>query len=176
MPNLFKRRLLVGSAIIGGSLLFFSLALFLLSGDLESRAGKVSADRALVSKGAAAISVLANLKKGAPQTVPYKQAIDKILVSQDQLLNFPKWLEGLSRTRRIALAFAFQGGQVASRGDLPAYIPFSVDLGGRLDDLKDFIEDIEFREPKFLLTLDSLDLTRKGADYRIVSQGRVFFK
>lgn len=176
MPTHFRRELIVSLAIMGGSIVVSALVLFLLSRDLQSQAEKVVADRALINQRAAVVAALASLKTDASRAELYKRAMDKILVSQDQLLDFPRWLDGLSRVREIGLTFLFQGSQVAPQGDSPGYIAFSVDLIGKLNNLVDFLKDVEFQSPRFLVSLDSIDLTRNGSDYRILSQGRVFFR
>lgn len=176
MPTYFRRELVISLAIIGGSIAVFALALYFLSKDVNFQEEKVVADRALINQRAAVLGALADLKRDAPRGDVYKRAMDKILVSQDQLLDFPRWLDGLARVRQIGLNFSFQGSQVAPLEDSPGYIAFSLDLVGKLSYLIDFLKDIEFQSPRFLISLDNVDLTRSGSDYRILSQGRVFFR
>lgn len=176
MPDRFRRELLISLFVIIGGLLIFSATLYLLSSDLSARAEKIVADRALISQRSAALEFLAESKKNTPRADVYKQAMDRILVSQDQILDFSRWLDGLARVRQVGLSFSFQGGQVSPHGDAPGYIGFSLDLNGKLDDLTNFLKDIEFQSPGFLINLDNFDLSRNGSNYRILTQGRVFFK
>lgn len=176
MFNHFRRELIFGLAFIGGGIVVFTSAIYFFSQDLESRADKVVSDRTLINQRAAALGALADLKRDSPPADIYKRAMDKILVSQDQLLDFPRWLDGLARVRRIGLNFSFQGNQIAPGENAAGYVAFSLDLIGKLDDLVDFLKDVEFRSPRFLISLEGIDLTRNGTDYRILSQGKVFFK
>ncbi len=176
MPNHFRRELIVSLAIVGGSILIFASILYFLSEDLSFQAEKVVADRALINQRAAILGALADLKKDASQADIYKRAMDKILVLQDQLLDFPHWLDGLSRAHQVGLSFSFQGSQVPPQGETPGYIAFSLDLTGKLGDLIDFLKDVEFQSPRFLVSLDNVGLTKGDSAYRISSQGRVFFR
>jgi len=156
--------------------LVFAAILYFLSRDLQFQAEKIVADRALINRRAAVLGALADLKRDAPQADVYKRAMDKLLVSQDQLLDFSRWLDGLARVRQIGLNFSFRGSQVAPQGDAPGYIAFSLDLAGKLNNLVEFLKDLESLSPRFLVGLDGVDLTGDGSSYRILSQGKVFFR
>jgi len=147
-----------------------------LSRDLESEAEKTATDRILISKRAAALESLADLKRNSAKADAYKQAMDKILISQDQLLDFPRWLEEAARIRRLALTFSFQGSEVQPQPNFPGYINFSLDLSGPIDDLTQFLKDFERQEPRFLVSLESFDFVRDGSIYRVLTRGKVFFR
>jgi hypothetical protein len=176
MPNHFRRELTISAIVIFGGLAIFSAVFYLLSSDLISQTGKIVADKALLAKRTATLEALASLKKDAAGAVLYKQAMDRLLVSQDQLIDFPKWLDSLARVRQIGLNFSFTGDQVPPGIDTPGYIIFSIDINGALDNLIAFIRDIELQSPRFLVALSGFDLNKTDSNYRITSQGRVFFR
>lgn len=176
MPNHFKQEITLSLSIIGGSIIVFGVLLYFLSQDVVSQADKIVADRLVVSQRATAIEALAELKNNKPKANAYFEAMNKILVTQDQLLDFPRWLDGLARVRQVGMNFSFHGTQNPSTGSSPGFISFSLDLTGASQNLIDFMKDIEFRSPRFLATIDNFDFTRKESGYRIMANGKVFFK
>lgn len=176
MHRHFRRQLILGLEIIAGSVLIFGAGLYLLADDLENKSEKIVTARALISQTAATIEALADLKNDAPKADAYRRAIDKILVSQDRLLDFPRWLEGLARGRKVALTFSFQGSQVKPLDNAPGHIGFSLDIRGALANLTEFLKDVEFQSPRFLVSLDNFNLNGSGSSYRITSQGKVYFR
>lgn len=175
-PNHFKRELVISFSIIGGSIIVFGIVLYFLSKDLTSRANKLTVDRLFISQRAATIAALASLKTDAPKADMYLQAMSKFLVSQDQLFDFPRWLDGIARSRQVGMNFSFQGSQTPPQGDMPGFISFSLDLSGELSNLVDFLKDIEFKSTRFLVAIDNFDLRRSDSGYRILANGKVFFK
>jgi hypothetical protein len=176
MPNRFRRELLISSLIIGVAVVAFGLAFYFLVQDLDSQAQKIVSDRALLAQRTALLLSLADLKKDAGSAAVYRQAIDKILVSQDQLIDFPQWISGLARIRQISLSFSFQGDQVPPQNGSLGYINFSLDASGSLENLGAFLEDVEFKAQRFLVVLDTADLSGGESGYRLLSHGRIFFK
>lgn len=177
MPINFKREILIGLAFLAGGILVFGGGVYYLSRDLDSQAQALIADRTLVANRAALLGSLADLKKDAPEAARYQQAMDKILVSSDRLLDFPKWLDDLARIHRVSLVFSFRGSQTPSRADAPGYIGFTMDVSGTAENLSGFLSDAEVKATRFLLALDAFDLAKsEGANYRVLTQGKLFSK
>jgi len=176
MPNRFRRELLISLLIVGAAVVAFGLTFYFLTNDLDYQAQKIAFDRASLSQRTTLLSSLADLKRDAASAGVYRQAIDKILVSQDQLIDFPQWISNLARIRQVSLGFSFQGDQVPPQNGSLGYINFSLNASGNLDNLGAFVEDLELRAPRFLVVLDAVDLSGGGTSYRLLSQGRVFFK
>ncbi|MEK7195264.1 MAG: hypothetical protein AAB655_01055 [Patescibacteria group bacterium] len=176
MANSFKREIIISASVIIGSILIMSVALYFLAKDIDSQAEKVAAARFAISDKALALEALANLKNGVPKADLYKQAMDKILVSRDQLIDFPRWLDGLARSRQVAFTSSFQGNQVEPQGGLPAYVGFMMDAGGSLNNLIGFFKDVETQAPRFLVNFERFDLNGGGSEYKIAAYGKVFFK
>ncbi|MBU6500637.1 MAG: hypothetical protein KGJ89_04260 [Patescibacteria group bacterium] len=176
MQNNFRRELFINFGVIVAVILIFGAVFYWFTGELSSQANQIAADRTLISKRTSAIAVLADLKDNSAQANTYKQAIDKVLVSQDQLLTFPNWLDSLARARQVTLSFSFQGNQTAPQGDSPGYIQFSINASGDLSNIISFIKDVEFQSPQFLVSLDGFSLSGAGSNYSVSLGGRVFFK
>ncbi len=178
MPSkVFRKELIIGAAIFFGGMLIITAGLYFLSNDITSKASTIVIDRALIGDRAQAIESLAGLKKNLSEAERYQKAIDKILVPQDQLIDFGRWLDGLARTRQVALSSAFDGTEVLPQAETLGSIGFSIDVSGALPNLLDFIRDVEVRSPRFLVDMVSFDMTRlSGSDYRATSRGRVYFK
>lgn len=176
MPNHFRRQILVNLAILIGSFIIAIFAVYWLEKDLNVKAETIAKDRLLIKSQTAALADLANLKVILPQATAYKQAMDKTMGTKEQLLDFPRWLEGLARVRRLSVNFNFRGRETEPQGNSPGFINFNLDLGGGIDDLTNFLKDIEYKAPGFLISLDNADLSRTDNNYRIFAQGQVFFR
>lgn len=176
MHQQFNRELLISFVILFGGLIVVGAAFFLLSRDLALQAEKAATARELIRQRAMVLEVLAGLKKEAPQAVAYKAALNRVLVSQDQLLDFPRWLDGLARGRRVALEFSFRGSQVAPEGQKPGSVGFSADLSGGLSSIVGFLKDIELQSSRFLLGLENFELNGGGDSYVLKISGRVYFR
>ncbi|MDP2598290.1 MAG: hypothetical protein Q8P49_00495 [Candidatus Liptonbacteria bacterium] len=172
----FRRELLISLAVLFGGVIAISGGLYVLDGDLGTQAARIVLDRALIAQRTQTISGLAELKRDSPQAKAYRDAMNVLLVTQDQLLDFPHWLDGLARSRSVALTFSFDPAPTMPQGDSPGFSGFSISVTGPIQNAVDFIRDAESRAPKFLVSLTNLDVTRSGSEYRIASHGQVYFK
>lgn len=175
MQAYFKKELIISLSIIFGSILLLGTAILFLSYDVAAQAEKVVSGRNSLLERANSLGVLAELKSGAIKAAVYRQAMNKILVTKDQLLDFRGWLDGLARGRNLTLSFSFRGETVPPSGDLPASIGFSLGVKGGLEDVLGFLKDIEFASPRFLLSLDDFSGKRDGLNYDFIGDGKVFF-
>ncbi len=174
MQEYFKKELFLDFSIILGSVLLAAVAIFFLNKDVASQAEKVSSARLSVAKQTAALGILATLKKDAPVAANYRQAMRRILITEDQLLNFPRVLESLARGRNLSLSFSPQGNPSGAGENTPGQLPFSLRLGGGLDNIIGFISDAELQSQNFLVSLDSFNLKGNGSYYDFTGGARVF--
>lgn len=172
----FRREVIWGAALILGSIVVFIAVFYFFSKSLNTIAKDIAGDRFLISKNTALLGNLATLKNDEQESVRYEKAMKKLLASKDQLINFPRWLEGLALARRVEMNFSFSGSEIAPQENYPGYINFSLNIAGTFDAVTAFIKDIETGAPRFLVSLNTFDATRNGSGYRIIFQGRVFFK
>ncbi len=176
MPTNFRRQILTATIIIGGSVMAFGAGFYFLSKSVGIQAEKIVTAQTFIAKDSAALAAFAELKKNAAEAALYQNAMEKVLVPKEQLLDFPRWLDGIARTRQVGLVFSFVGGESLPQAETPGFIGFSADITGTFDNLTAFIKDIEFNSARFLANFDGFDLTRSESNYRLVSQGKVFFK
>ena len=172
----FRREVLVGIIVITGSIFIFGAGFYFFSKSLRADAQYIAEDRLLIAESSAILASFAELKRDASLAVRYEKAMERLLVPKDHLIDFPRWLEGLARVRQVGLNFSFSGSEVGPQEDYPGYINFSLDVTGNFDAIAAFLKDAESQSVRFLLNLDTFDVTRGGSGYRVFSRGRVFFK
>jgi len=176
MQKYFRRHLIINLAAITVIILIFWAALSWLSLDVDSVVDKIVVDRTLIKKKAEAIGILAELKQTAPEAASYKKSVDAILPPQEQLLDFPRWLDGLARARRLNIGFDFQGRETPPQDASPGYAAFILNIGGALTDILAFVKDLELQVPRYLIGIEGFDLKETGEGYQLSTRGRVFFR
>lgn len=179
MNNNFRLNLLVSIGGIIVSFILFGVALYWLAKNISADAQKVIENRAIINKQTHSIAALAKLKAVAAQADTYSARMQELLPSQDELLDFPKWLEDRSKTYQLSLRFSFEGTTIMPNPAeaAPGAVIFSMDVSGPYDNLKRFFKELEMTSPRFLANIDKLDVTSPdNTKYRAVLEGRVFFK
>lgn len=176
MGGHFRKRMVLGVLSIAGSIAVFGALLYWISGVLSDQAAAIVAARSVVEQQAQLVASLAVLKTMKPEVDKYRQALDALLPVKDDLVNFPAWIDGLSRAHQVGDTFAFQSKAVAAGEAQAGSIGFSLDAQGTYGDLADFLKDVEFKAPRYLVTLDGITLKRNGSTYRASVQGTVFFR
>ena len=167
----------MGISLIGGGFLAFGIIAYFFSGAIAAEAEKISLDRNLIRNHSDLIEGLAKQKVSSPEVDKFTQAIDLILPSKDQLVNFSSWLESLSRAHNVSVNFNFSGETVPANNMDAGYIRFSLNVSGDYIGVNDFLRDIELKSPKYTVSFDDLDLKRNSAtNYIVITNGRVFFK
>lgn len=176
MPNRFRRELLISALIIVGSIAVFGIGLYILSGVLDKEAADIADNRLTIARASAYLATLADLKKSSQAADRYRAAIEELLVPQEQLIEFPGWLDGIARTRDVELRFSFSGSETQPQGDVLGFIGFSVDVNGSLDALTSFFREVESESQRFLVSIDTLTLIKIESGYAASSRGKVFFR
>lgn len=176
MHDRFRKQIILSASIIIGSLVVVGLVIYLLSVNLDAEVNKATFNKTALITETTALETLADLKNNAATAQTYQSAMSKILVSQDQLINFPAWLNQLSLLDQVSESFSWQGSQVPPAAAMPGYIGFGINAAGSLEALTNFFKDVEYRKPQYLVSLDGFDITRSGSGYGVSANGRVFFK
>lgn len=176
MLNHFRRQVIVSLIIILGSAGVAIAAISWLKRDIQFQAGKIFDDKNLISKRVAILADLAELKKLTSKADAYKRAMNAIMLTHEDLLNFPRRLEDLARVHRLGISFSFRGEEVKPQENKPGYVNFNVDVVGAVDNLISFIKDVEYRSLGFIATFDSVDFLKSGDNYKASLQGKVFFR
>ena len=177
MDKSFKLNVWIGVGIIAGGILLFFLLGAYLSGRIEGKSDAIAADRLVIAKRAELFANLAELKNRSAEVAKYRQKIDALLPSKDQLFSFPQTLNGLAIIHKISLNFSFKGAPIPPKTDFPGTANFSMDMNGSLENIALFLDDVEINATRFLIGVDSFDLVNiSGTEYRLSAQARVFFK
>ena len=171
-----RRGMWISVIIIIASFLLFGSAIMWLANDIKGQSNKVQEKGTLLAGRVHSLELLADLKRNAPEVKTVGDQLNRLLPGKDNLLDFPRWLDGLSRVDKVALTFSFQGATAAAQGDQPGYVGFNMDTNGPYDNLVTFFSDLETRSNQFLVSLDSFDFVKSDKIYRGLVLGRVFFK
>jgi hypothetical protein len=175
--KVFRKELIIGVAVFFGGILIITAGLYFVSNDIALKVSTIVTDRALLSNRSQAIDSLAGLKKNLPEAERYTKAIGQILVQKDQLIDFGRWLDGLARSRQVAISSALDGTEIKSGIGTLGSIGFNIDASGGLPNLLNFIQDVELRSPRFLVDIVGFEVTQiSGSEYKVASRGKVYFK
>lgn len=176
MEKKFKKEIWIGVGMILGSIAIFIAASTLLSGQMAVMSRQIAAARVAIAKRADLLANLAEIKSTSVEAAAYQKKINSLLPSQEQLLNFPQALAPLASARGVSLSFSFSGTPTLPQSDSPGVATFTLDTSGTLDALELFLNDIEARATRFLISIDGFSLFQGGSGYALNIQGRVFFQ
>ncbi len=176
MQNGFRKKVLLSVGLIVLTLLLFLAALQWLSGDVSARSKDLASARRLVAERNQLIDVLAALKKNSAEVDSYRRQIESLLPAKEELIDFPRWLDGLARASHVGLNFSFAGATTAPKPDSAGSTGFSLTAVGSYDNLAIFFREMEAKSQQFLLSLYGFDLNQADQDYRVVTTGQVFFQ
>lgn len=176
MKGTIRRFILINTGILAVVLVGGWALLGAIAGRIDGKVQEIAADRVRIASQLQSVDLLSSYRNIASQVSFYKQQMDMLLPTADQLLGFSSYLDGLSRASQVSASFSFQGSQVAPQGSVPGYIGFSLDTNGPLANLAVFFDNLETNNSRYLLHFDSLDTTAVGGGtYRVVAQGKLFF-
>lgn len=161
---------------MSGAVVAASIAIYFLTGQIAVITKKIVADRSLIDQQTGSLAVLASLKNDAPEAAKYQAVMEKLLPTQDGLVSFGQWLDGIARADHLSINFAFQNSTVPSTESTAGTVGFTLEADGSLDTIGLFLKDIESRASGFLLQINSVTLVKNDHDYRMNAQGSVFFK
>ncbi len=176
MENKFKKEIWLGVGIILGSIIIFLVASTLLSDQMAASSQNIAKARTAIAKRADLLANLANIKNTSDEADIYQKKINSLLPSQEQLLNFPQALGALATAHSVTFTFAFRGTPTLPTATVPGVAEFTMDSSGSLDQLKLFLNDIEVKGSRFLLSIDTFDLSQSASGYSLNIQGRSFFQ
>ncbi|MCL5733218.1 MAG: hypothetical protein M1334_00945 [Patescibacteria group bacterium] len=168
--------LVVSSAIIIAAIIGFALIFNWQISDLNSQAAQIVSQRTDLQNKIALLSALGDLKTQSAQAIQDQQKMDALLPTSDQLLDFPNWLDGLSRLNNVNMNFSFQGGQTSPTESAPGYIDFNLSLNGNLSDIINFMKATELSLPKYMINFTEINLSQSGSGVQVSLGGQLFFK
>ncbi|MBI5221165.1 MAG: hypothetical protein HY978_05055 [Candidatus Liptonbacteria bacterium] len=171
-----RRQLVWSLVIIAGSIALFGSAMLWLSASASDKAKIITLNRTLISRSSQSSETLAELKQNAPAAASYAKLLIGFLPPAEELLNFPRWLDGLARAQQVSLRVSFQGEPVPAREELPGFYRFSADMTGELDNILNLMTSVESRAPRYLVRFENFEYSQAGDQARITSQGKVYFR
>ena len=176
MEKSFKREFILGICLIAGSILAFLGVSSYFSGRLSDLATNIATSRFLLAKRAELLENLADVKRSSSESAAYKQKIDALLPTQEQLLNLSQVLSGLAAAHDVSFSFSFKGAPTLPQPTVPGSIAFAMDSSGDLNSILLFLNDIEPKSTRFILSFDSFDLSKLDQGYHLVAQGKAYFQ
>lgn len=174
MKNNLKKQLWISFSLVLATLIIASVALYYIAGDIAVKADKIVSDRTLIDQQTGAIAVLTNLKAQEPQAMSYEAAMENLLPTQDGLIGFGDWLNGIAATNQVSANFSFQENATLATANTPGDTGVSLSVSGPISNIENFLEDVESSSPGFLVSIDSFDLSQSNGSYQLTAQGDTY--
>jgi hypothetical protein len=180
MDTQFNRRLWISSAIILGSIAIASAAFYYISQDISGNVNKIVADRMLINQQTNAVSTLAELKDDAASAQPYQAAMEQLLPTQDGLIGFSGWLQGIGNADQVAVTTTFNPNAIINNNtpgnpNSAGAMGFSLQAQGSVAAIAAFMEDIQTKSG-FFVQINSFNLVGGSSGDMLSAQGLVFFQ
>ncbi len=181
MATDIRRQWWISIGVIAGSIAAAAITLYFLSGSIAAIADKIVADRSLINQQTGALAALAQLREQASQAAVDQAAMNALLPGQDALIGFAPWISKIASADGVSAQATFGSdvgnGSVSAPGAFGAKnMPFSLAASGPISNMVSFLDDIEVRQPGFLIQLTSFDLTYQSGAYQLNGQGQVFYR
>jgi Tfp pilus assembly protein PilO len=176
MDTSFNKNFIIGLSVIFGSVLVVGVALFFLSGMVAGSVTAILADKSKINGQSNSVADIAELRQEAVQAASYQAAMNKLLPMQDALINFNAWVSSVAAADHVAATASFQGQPSPPLAGSAGQAEFSIAATGSVQDIANFLNDIELRSLGFLVQLTSIDLVDQGSNYELTAQGQAFFQ
>ena len=170
--NAFKKRLLTRLAILGGGIILLVLFIILLNVDINKRMAAIEESKALLASRDEAVSLLTHSQLDLERVENGISVLGRVLPNKDELINFPRELEGMANKYLLDIGFSF-GVESAGVESRPNSISFTMTLSGAYEDITDFLEELE--EHRYIILIDSAEV-RRGNDgrYSFLTGGSIY--
>ncbi len=177
MHREFKQELLLSVGIVLASFAVSGFVLWWIDGSMAENAGKIAENRLAFQQYSQTIDLLADLKRAAPAVKKEQDAMNLLLPKKDDLVEFSRWLDGVSRVNKVSVDFGIQGSTAPAKEQEAGSYGFTLGATGSSADLQRFFRELELRSNRFLVSMDSFDFTGGGGSpAHAVARGRVFFR
>ena len=154
-----------------GVVALLGLLTFLLGADMSRLANKIQQAREEHAGRVAAVSAFATLQSDAIRARPYSNALENILPTKDNLIEFPKEMKELGRRNGIDVAITF-GAEAQSSGKSPGSIRFAMTADGSYDGIVAWMSAVE--HSRYIVGWNSVDVVEQKGRYHASIDGRVF--
>ena len=106
-----------------------------------------------------------------------EKSIDTLAPPKDQLLfGLSSWMDSQERLYGVSASLNFEGREVEATEDTLGRVGFLMSITGPLEGALTFLKEIETRSPRFLMSLDSVDIVKADESYKLSVSGYAFFK
>ncbi|MGB9608805.1 MAG: type 4a pilus biogenesis protein PilO [Minisyncoccia bacterium] len=176
MNNNFKKQIIISISIIVFVLLV-SFALFkYLSDAIIKKAEEIQSLRNSIAIFTKSLSNLAKLKEVAPQVDLYQNKLKLLLPSKDELIDLPQWINDAAKANQVNATLNFKPGGKNPENNSPGFELFLIEINGSLSNIEKFLYTIEVVSPKFILNIDSFNVSESNENnYQFSGSGRAFF-
>jgi hypothetical protein len=176
MKDSFKKYAWISFGIIFSTIIISAIALYFLAGDITARASAIAGNRLKIVNQYDDLASYAEIKRDAPEAAQYKTAMDELLPTQEELIQFPQWLETTAGTYNVTTDFSFGAVAPAAASTTPGTAAFSLTVQGKNDDIISFLTYLESRASGFLLSFDSFDFSESDAGVKATVDGQIYFR
>lgn len=162
--------------MIIGSLAVFLAVFMYIQNSIKGDLTRIHAARTVIKTSHESVKYLTELKNQAPLAEQYGAQLSLLLPKKEELLAFPKWLDGIARANNVSFKFGFQGENNPSSSGAPGNVDFSLAAEGTMENLRNFINAVESRSNRYIVDLESMNFEGNSQKYNLTSGGKLFFK
>ena len=178
----FLKQIAIRCGVILVIIVIFAVSLYFLKNNIKEKALGISGLQAQSQSLSAMGETFSKLMKDYQTVEPYLAAIQNLLPSQNEIINFSKDLSDLAETYKIELGFAFEKDGIKKISDGISAIDFSMSLKGDFSEVEEFI--IELKDSRYIIDFNAFDFTGGSADaiakgnkaISAIVRGRVFIR
>ncbi len=171
------KKLKISLIVIGASLALSVVVFLWFDSQIRELATIVIYKRSIISQQSTLNEVLAALKTDLPLAKSYEKSIDTLVPPKDQLLfGLSSWMDSQERLYGVSASLNFEGREVEATEDTLGRVGFLMSITGPLEGALTFLKEIETRSPRFLMSLDSVDIVKADESYKLAVSGYAFFK
>ncbi len=170
------RDLIKNIAFILVSFLIASVILWWLRSDIQAQSEKALSLRQELGADADLAVSFAALKSQGEKAAVFENRLSSLLPVSDKLIDFRRFLEVLGSQRGVSTNFSFEGAGSSGEKGKPSSIGFSLEMSGPLSGIQGLLNDIEVNPKSYLLSLDTFDLSKTEAGYRVIFRGKLYYQ
>jgi hypothetical protein len=171
----FQKRTWMNVGLIVATFAVFGIVFYFLAQKIDALGGEIIMARGQAAERTYALENLSMLRAAAPQAANYKKQLDALIPKQDDIFGFQAFLQSMARVHQVDVSFSYDGAPVLSVGTQPGYFPFSANVTGAVQNSREFLDELESKTTKFLVNIDTVDVTADQSSYHTDIKGKVYF-
>ncbi|OGY64345.1 MAG: hypothetical protein A3I24_01130 [Candidatus Harrisonbacteria bacterium RIFCSPLOWO2_02_FULL_41_13b] len=169
----FKKKILVNAIITLAIIIVLAIGLFFAGRGINQKVIKIESLRKELNTRLTALNSLTNLRQQSEKAKSLFGSLQTLLPTKDELINFPKELNGFAKANKVEIGFSF-GSETAPAENQPGFTAFNLTLSGSYDNLVKFLKAIEGSQ--FFVGINSLDVTKdpQSQKFSALISGKIF--